>query len=80
MLAILTERAAETGETTGFSSQVECASHSRGTVEVLRSRWCFLHVRYKRLATKTGGGFSATELAGKPVMVGKKTGGSLSTA
>ena len=36
--------------------------------------------RDKRLATKIGSGFSATECTRKPVMVSKETGGSLAAA
>ena len=68
------ERAAKAGETASFSARGECAlirDHARGLQETA------LLGPDKRLATTTGNGFSATELAGKPVMVSKETGGSL---
>ena len=64
------ERAAKAGETASFSARGECAlirDHARGLQETA----------LQRLATTTGNGFSATELAGKPVMVSKETGGRL---
>jgi hypothetical protein len=46
---------------------------ARGTAVEVRRHFLHLNGRDKRLATKTGIGFSVTELAGKVVIVSKET-------